>query len=157
MVTRNCIRIIIILFFLCNANYLQSNDNNMNNYELSLTKAITLYNNKNLIIVDVRTKKEWAMTGVIPESYLINMHNDDYTENSDFINKVKEILDINKNKNISFICASGARSAIVANYFIEKNNKNISHIPDGIVGQSQDGWLYSGYPIKEYNDKEEKH
>ena len=65
------------------------------------------------------------MTGIIPNSYLINMHEEDFSENTNFIEETKKVLDENKEFDVAFICASGARSEIAANYFIEKNYKNI--------------------------------
>ena len=42
--------------------------NNLN-LEISLEKAHNLYKENSLLIIDVRTKKEWEMTGIIPELY----------------------------------------------------------------------------------------
>ena len=55
------------------------------------------------------------MTGVIPNSYLINMHEEDFSENNNFIQETEKVLDKNKEYNIAFICASGTRSEIAAN------------------------------------------
>ena len=121
--------------------------------EISLDKAHSLYKEENLLIIDVRTEKEWKMTGIIPNSYLINMHEEDFSENINFIKETEKVLDENKGLDIAFICASGARSEIAANYFIEKKYKNIFHIPEGILGKNKDGWLFLGYPIESYIDK----
>ena len=86
-------------------------------------------------------------------SYLINMHEEDFSENINFIKETEKVLDENKEFDVAFICASGARSEIVANYFIEKNYKNIFHIPEGILGKNKDGWLFLGYPIESYINK----
>ena len=56
------------------------------------------YKSKKLKIIDIRTYKEWKMTGIIPNSYLINMHEEDFSENINFIKdspltlEVKNIL-----------------------------------------------------------------
>jgi rhodanese-related sulfurtransferase len=145
----------IILFFcvyIFNVIELKS-DNEMTNFDITINNAFQSYSRNELVIIDIRTVKEWKMTGVIPQSYLINMHTKDFSENPNFLSEVELVLNKLKNKNIAFICASGARSEIVANYFIEKNYKNISHIPDGIVGKEKDGWLYLGHPIKSYDEE----
>ena len=145
----------IILFFcvfILNVIELKS-DNEMTNFEITISKAYQSYKENELVIIDIRTVREWKMTGVIPQSYLINMHTEDFSENPDFLSEVELVLNKFKNKNITFICASGARSEIVANYFIEKKYKNISHIPAGIVGKENNGWLYLGYPIKSYDEE----
>ena len=123
---------------------------------ISLEEAVSLYKKNKLIIIDVRTAKEWSMTGVIPKSILLNMHDDNNQERSNFLNELESQLNINKNKNIAFICASGARSKIITDYLINKGHKNIYHIPDGIMGKQNDGWLFLGYPITKYTPKKEK-
>ena len=153
MVTKYNFKIILFLcVFIFNVIELKS-DNEMANFEITINKAFNSYKKNELVIIDIRTVKEWKMTGVIPESYLINMHTEDFSENPDFLSEVKLVLNKYKNKNIAFICASGSRSEIVANYFIDKNYNNISHIPDGIVGKENNGWLYLGHPIKSYDEE----
>ena len=151
MVTRFNIRLIIVnlLFFFTFYNTLISQDK-MNNLNIDIKTAIKSYNANELKIIDIRTLKEWKMTGIIPHSYLINMHNEDFSENINFLEKVEKFINQNKKHDIAFICASGARSEIVASYFKEKNYTNIFHIPQGILGKSKDGWLYLGYPIESY-------
>ena len=153
MVTKYSFKI-ILLFFVLFLNVIElKSDNKMRNFEITINKAFQSYTKNELAIIDIRTVREWKMTGVIPQSYLINMHTEDFSENPDFLSEVELVLNKLKNKNIAFICASGARSEIVANYFIEKNYKNISHIPDGIVGKENNGWLYLGHPIKSYDEE----
>ena len=151
MVTKRYFRIIFcLIIFLLKINYLAS-ENNMDTIEVNITEAKKLYNLNKIKIVDIRTIKEWKMTGVIPESLLINMHNDDYTENLNFTGAIENILLKYKNTKVAFICASGARSEIVVNYFKKKNFDNVFHIPDGILGKNKDGWLYLNFPIEAYN------
>ena len=123
----------------------------MKDLNLNIQEALTAYEKNNLTIIDIRTKKEWKETGIIPNSILVNMHNDNYEENTNFIEEVITILDKNPNDKIVFICASGARSEIVTNYFYEKGYQNVSHISEGIVGKKKDGWLFLGYPMKAHN------
>ena len=67
------------------------------------------------------------------------------------LKKQKKCLDENKEFDVAFICASGARSEIAANYFIE-NYKNIFHIPDGILGKIKMVGFFR-LPIESYIDK----
>ncbi len=153
MVTKYNFKIIIFFYFFFFNTIQIKSDNRIMETEISVDKALEYYNNNELVIIDVRTVKEWKMTGVIPKSYLINMHSEDFTENPNFLNEVKQLVNSVKNKNIAFICASGARSEIVTNYFVEKNYTNVFHIPEGIVGKENNGWLYLGYPIKGFDEK----
>ena len=125
------------------------------NSEITLTKAYSLYKKEKLLIFDIRTRKEWQMTGVIPNSILINMHDDNNLERESFLNEISSELELHKNKNIAFICASGARSKVAMDFFINKGYKNIFHIPDGIMGKQSNGWLFQGYPITNYIENKE--
>lgn len=142
-----------LLFFL--ANHVVLSMDNVKS-ELTLQEAHSLYMNKNLTIIDVRTINEWKMTGIIPTSILINMHDDKYQERNGFVTEITKILLEYQDKNVAFICASGARSKIITDYLINKGYKNIYHIPDGIMGKQNDGWLFNGYPLINYNNMKEK-
>ena len=153
MVAQFNFRLILnFLFFFSFHTALISQDN-MNNLNIDIKTAIKRYYANELKIIDIRTLKEWKMTGTIPNSYLINMHNEDFSENIYFLEKVEKIINQNEKYDIAFICASGARSEIVATYFKEKSYDNIFHIPQGILGKSKDGWLFLDYPIEDYIDK----
>ena len=142
-----------LLFFL--ANHVVLSMDNVKS-ELTLQEAHSLYMNKNLTIIDVRTINEWKMTGIIPTSILINMHDDKYQERNGFVTEITKILLEYQDKNVAFICASGARSKIITDYLVNKGYKNIYHIPDGIMGKQNDGWLFNGYPLINYNNMKEK-
>ena len=73
MVAKSYIRLIILSVFIFLNSKLIYSMNNLN-LEISLEKAHSLYKENNLLIIDVRTKKEWEMTGIIPDSILISMH-----------------------------------------------------------------------------------
>ncbi len=120
------------------------------NLEITLEKAHELYEKNNLLIIDIRTEKEWEMTGVIPNSILISMHDNNNLERKSFLKEMNLEISNNKNKNIAFICASGSRSKVLMDFFLQKGLKNIHHIPDGIIGKHSDGWLFQGYPITNY-------
>ena len=149
MVAKSYIRLIVSILFFFNYTYLKSMD--YANFEMSIKDAYSLHNEGGLIIIDVRTIKEWQMTGVIPNSILVNMHDAYNIERKDFLNEVNEILLLNKNKNIAFICASGVRSKTVLDFFLGQGHQNIYHIPEGIMGKKSDGWFFQGYPITNFS------
>ena len=150
MVTRLYFRLklFILIFFITNYNLLSDESLKMSN--INSTYAFELYKNKKLIIIDIRTSREWKSTGVIPNSLLLPMHDENNMERKDFIEEIKKVLNENQNKTVSFICASGARSEMVKNYFLDKGYKNILNISDGILGQENDGWFYLGFPLESY-------
>ena len=118
--------------------------------EMPIDQALKLYKSDDLLIIDIRTKTEWKHTGVIPNSLLVSMHDQNHIERSEFIKEVTIILDKNKNKKVSFICASGARSKMVTSFFRDKGYDYIFDINEGILGSNNDGWFYLGYPLISY-------
>ena len=153
MVARINFRLIVFFLVFFKFHDTLSSQDKMKDININISQAIESYKSNKLKIIDIRTLKEWKMTGIIPNSYLINMHEEDFSENLNFVVETQKVLDENKEFDVAFICASGARSEIAANYFIEKNYKNIFHIPEGILGKNKDGWLFLGYPIEGYIDK----
>ena len=153
MVARINFRLIIFFLIFFKFQGVLNSQDKMKDIDISINQALESYKSKKLKIIDIRTLKEWKMTGIIPNSYLINMHEEDFSENLKFIEKTEKLLNENKDIDVAFICASGARSEIAANYFIEKNYINIFHIPQGILGKNKDGWLFLGYPIESYIEK----
>ncbi len=147
-------KILIYIFILLNITILHGMENL--NTDLSLQEAYSLYQHDKIKIIDIRTLNEWNMTGVIPKSILINMHDENYQERSEFIMELKNILSKNNNNNVAIICASGARSKIVSDYLINEGYENIYNIPDGIIGKKSDGWLFQGLPLLEYKSLKEK-
>ena len=84
MVAKSYIRLIILSVFIFLNSKLMYSMNNLS-LEISLEKAHSLYTDNNLLIIDVRTKKEWEMTGIIPGSILISMHDNNNLERKDFL------------------------------------------------------------------------
>jgi len=152
MVAQFNFRLIVLLFFFFTFHTTLISQDKMNNLNIDIKNAVKSYKANELKIIDIRTVKEWKMTGTIPNSYLINMHNEDFSENINFLDEVEKIINQNEKYDVAFICASGARSEIVAKYFKDKSYNNIFHIPEGILGKNKDGWLFLGYPIKSYID-----
>ena len=79
MVAKSYIRLILLsVFILLSSKLIYGMDNI--NLEITLDEAHSLYEKEKLLIFDIRTKKEWEMTGVIPNSILINMHDNNNIE-----------------------------------------------------------------------------
>ena len=87
--------IIFFLIFFKLQGALNSQDT-MKDINISINQALESYKSKKLKIIDIRTYREWKMTGIIPNSYLINMHEEDFSENINFIKETEKVLDENK-------------------------------------------------------------
>ena len=87
--------------------------------------------NTNIPIVDVRRSSEWDQTGVIQNSILITLFDEEGNYNFDeWYEKLQ--LEINITDPIILICRSGKRSKIVANMIDEKFNSIIYNSQGGI-------------------------
>ena len=105
-------------------------------------------NNPKSVLLDVRTQKEWDKVGkpdgdkIGLKTYFLEIRRDVFF---DFV-KEFENLNINQNKEILVICASGERSQISAELLSRENYKSIN-ISDGFMGSQEGaGWKKSGLP-----------
>ena len=117
-----------------------------------ISKDIKNYIAKNpdCVLLDVRTQQEWDMVGrpdgekIGLKTYFLEIRRDAFF---DFVKEFKN-LNINQNKEILVICASGERSQISAELLSKENYKTIN-ISDGFEGSIEGvGWVNSGLPIK---------
>ncbi len=93
MVAKSYIRLILLSVFILLSSKLIYGMYNIN-LEITLDKAHSLYEKEKLLIFDIRTKKEWEMTGVIPNSILINMHDNNNIERENFLNEVSSEIEL---------------------------------------------------------------
>ena len=115
-----------------------------------LSKDIKNYltKNPNCVLLDVRTQEEWDTIGrpdgekIGLKTYFLEIRRDD---SYDFVKEFKS-FNINQNKEILVICASGERSQISAELLSRENYKSIN-ISDGFMGSQEGvGWQKSGLP-----------
>ena len=115
-----------------------------------LSKDIKDYLTKNpdSVLLDVRTQQEWDAIGrpdgekIGLKTYFLEIRRDAFF---DFVKEFKN-LNINQNKEILVICASGERSQISAELLSRENYKTIN-ISDGFMGSQEGvGWQKSGLP-----------
>ena len=89
MVTGINFRLIIFFLIFFKLQGALNSQDTMKDINISIKPALESYKSKKLKIVDIRTYKEWKMTGIIPDSFLINMHEEDFSENINFINETE--------------------------------------------------------------------
>ena len=115
-----------------------------------VSKDINNYLTKNpdCVLLDVRTQQEWDTIGrpdgekIGLKTYFLEIRRDAFF---DFVKEFKN-LNINQNKEILVICASGERSQISAELLSRENYKSIN-ISDGFMGSQEGvGWKKSGLP-----------
>ena len=81
MVARLNFRLIILFLIFFKLQGILNSQDKMKDINISINQALESYKSKKLKIIDIRTYKEWKMTGIIPNSHLINMHEEDFSEN----------------------------------------------------------------------------
>ena len=105
-------------------------------------------NNPKSVLLDVRTQEEWDNIGKPDgdkmglKTYFLEIRRDAFF---DFVQEFKK-LNINQDKEILVICASGERSQISAELLSKENYKSIN-ISDGFMGSQEGvGWKNNGLP-----------
>jgi len=105
-------------------------------------------NNPKGVLLDVRTQEEWDNIGkpdgdkIGLKTYFLEIRRDAFF---DFVQEFKN-LNIDQNKEILIICASGERSQISAELLSRENYKSIN-ISDGFMGSQEGvGWVKNSLP-----------
>lgn len=99
--------------------------------------------NDGALVIDIRTAKEWAAKGIIPDSDKLEFFNDqgEFDEKKwlDGLNK----LHTSTEQPVILVCRSGNRSSMVGNYLTNKlGMNNIYHLQNGIMS-----WIKAGNKI----------
>ncbi len=96
-------------------------------------KAVDFIESVNPFILDVRTPKEWAETGVIPGAVKITL-----TELNRHLNELPP-----KTRPILVYCKAGARGQYALTYLKLLGYKNVKNLKGGITA-----WLNAGLPVE---------
>ena len=112
-----------------------------------------LTNNKDVELLDVRTKDEWDNIGKpdgeklgLKTHFVTILRSPDPIANKVFIEEVKKIVD--SNKKLLVICKAGGRS-MLASQLLSEEKINCINVSDGFEGNGEDiGWKNEGLPSK---------
>ncbi|HJD65738.1 MAG TPA: rhodanese-like domain-containing protein [Rickettsia endosymbiont of Bembidion nr. Transversale] len=112
-----------------------------------------LVSNNNTFLVDVRTEEEWKNVGVPSLSnknnvIFLSWQLSPFMElNKDFEDRFLSIIDDKMSNIIFFLCRSGHRSLMAANFMANIGYKNCYNIIDGFEGNLQNkGWKQNNLP-----------
>jgi len=92
--------------------------------------------NRDMIILDVRTEEEWKQTGIIPDSLTI--------PNFKLAAQMQQGLDLDKNKPVVVVCRTGTRSRKVTEFLLDQDIEAIN-LQNGILN-----WIRQQYEIESY-------
>ena len=112
--------------------------------------------NGNAVMIDVRTRAEWAFVGVPAVERLATISWQNFPSmqvNEEFVSAVQE-AGIGKSADIYLICRSGSRSAAAAAQLTEAGFASCYNVAEGFEGDldearhrgSKNGWKARGLP-----------
>ena len=110
---------------------------------LSPEQLITMQKNKNALVIDIRTEKEWNTTGTIPDSHKLQFFSPKGKYDAE-----KWLSDLNQLKTtadqpVILVCRSGGRSSMAGKILTQqKGLKHIYHLSNGIMP-----WIKAGNKI----------
>ncbi len=111
--------------------------------DLSTAELVKLQRQQKALIIDIRTEKEWAQTGVIPDSHKLQFFSVDGKYNAEKWLSAVEQLKTSADQPLILVCRSGNRSGMVGNMLSNQlGMKNIYHLSSGIQS-----WIKHGNPV----------
>lgn len=107
------------------------------------TAAIT----GDVVIVDVRSPREWRDTGVAEGALTVTIHNRDGA--AGFVAEMVKAVGGDKSKPVALICAAGVRSARALKILADAGFTHIQNVSEGMLGRPDagPGWLKRGLPV----------
>ncbi len=101
-----------------------------------------------ILLLDIRTPREWKATGVAEGAAPLDMRRED------FVDVLDELADGDRTAAIALICARGVRSARLSNRLSAAGFSNIIDVPEGMLGSAAGpGWLRAGLPVGVYGEE----
>lgn len=100
-----------------------------------------------VVLIDIRTPREWRQTGVAGGAHAIDMRRDD------FLLALSEATGGDGTARIALICARGVRSARLSRQLSAAGFSNIIDVPEGMLGsRAGPGWLAENLPVVAYSE-----
>ena len=92
-------------------------------------------------LVDIRSREEWADTGVAQGAWPISLHEDRFPERLFAARKVAD------GRPVAMICATGGRSGYVLRSLREAGYSGFIDVSEGMLGSPRGpGWIAEGLP-----------
>jgi len=100
--------------------------------------------NKNIKVIDIRTKGEWKETGIIKNAYTIEFFDERGQYNVPiFLSKLNSI--VKKNERFAIICRTGSRTRMVGDYLGNKLGYKVINLNGGILSLQRQGYKLTSY------------
>lgn len=100
-----------------------------------------------VVIVDVRSPREWRQTGVATGAKTVTIHNRNGTKG--FVAEMMKAVGGDKSRPLALICAAGVRSARALKILTAAGFTQIQNVSEGMLGRPDagPGWLKRGLPV----------
>ena len=96
-----------------------------------------------ILLIDIRTPREWKATGIPQGALPLDMRR------SDFEQALRELAKGDPTRPVAVICARGVRSARLSNQLSQAGFGNIIDVPEGMLGSAAGpGWIGSNLPVE---------
>lgn len=100
-----------------------------------------------VVIVDVRSPREWRETGIAAGARTVTIHNRNGA--AGFVAEMVKAVGGDKSTPVALICAAGVRSARALKILTTAGFTRIQNISEGMLGRPDagPGWLKRGLPV----------
>ena len=100
-----------------------------------------------LVLIDVRSPREWTQTGVPQRAKLVTIHHPRGAKG--FLEDILKAAGGDKTRPIALICAQGVRSSRGKRFLEARGFTNVHDVSEGMLGRgSQPGWLARRLPTR---------
>lgn len=100
-----------------------------------------------LVLIDIRSPREWKQTGVPEGAKLVTIHHPGGANG--FLEDILKAAGGDKSRPIALICAQGVRSSRGKRFLEARGFTNVYDVSEGMLGRgSQIGWLARRLPTR---------
>ncbi|WP_050603320.1 rhodanese-like domain-containing protein [Ruegeria sp. 6PALISEP08] len=100
-----------------------------------------------ILLVDIRTPREWRASGIGEGAAPLDMRREDFVE------ALQQLTGGQLDAPVALICARGVRSARLSNQLIAAGFTQIIDVPEGMLGSAAGpGWVRAGLPVRKFNE-----
>ena len=113
--------------------------------KIDVATALSMAQSGEVLLLDIRTPREWKQTGISPLAVTLNMHS--RTFGSDLMS----LINSNRDRPIALMCATGYRSGYLSGIMQEAGFSSIYDVTEGMLGSDAGpGWIDAGLPVVPY-------
>lgn len=110
---------------------------------VSVEEAHQKVSDGQMVLIDVRTPREWAETGTAKGAVRIEM------EDAEFLKKLNDLRTRNPGREVALICRTGNRSGVVQEALARAGYADTINVRGGMSGTPRDkGWLAASLPVE---------